>query len=109
MSVIVQNCRTCGGQWFPARLMCPRCGGADLAPVGVERGVVEQLTHLGDVVIASVACDPEPLLVARLHGTVAVGDVVELTDQSDAFDRPDASGRPVAFVPPIGRSREESS
>ncbi|MER6692104.1 zinc ribbon domain-containing protein [Streptomyces minutiscleroticus] len=103
MSVIVQNCRTCGGQWFPARLMCPRCGGDDLAPRSIERGVVEQLTHLGDVVIASVACDPEPLLVARLHGTVQPGDVVELTD------RPDTSDRPVAFVPPIGRFREELS
>ncbi|VVJ18416.1 Uncharacterised protein [Amycolatopsis camponoti] len=103
MSVTVQNCRTCGGRWFPARLMCPRCGSADLAPVGVERGVVEQLTHLGDVVIASVACDPEPLLVARLHGPVEPGDVVELTDD------PGASGRPVAFVPPISLPREELS
>jgi len=103
MSVIVQNCRTCGGQWFPARLLCPRCGGADLAPKSIERGTVEQLTHLGDVVIASVACDPEPLLVARLHGPVEVGDVVELTD------RPGPSGRPVAFVPPSGIPREESS
>ncbi|MDH6514058.1 putative OB-fold protein [Streptomyces sp. SAI-208] len=103
MSVTVQNCRTCGGQWFPARLLCPRCGGADLAPRSVERGVVEQLTHLGDVVIASVACDPEPLLVARLHGPVEVGDVVELTD------RPEPSGRCVAFVPPSGIPREELS
>ncbi|MET8995982.1 zinc ribbon domain-containing protein [Amycolatopsis sp. NPDC004169] len=103
MSVLVQNCRTCGGRWFPARLLCPRCGGDDLVPVGVERGVVEQLTHLGDVVIASVACDPEPLLVARLHGPVEPGDVVELTDD------PGASGRPVAFVPPISLPREELS
>ncbi|MFJ3026579.1 hypothetical protein ACIPH4_37305 [Streptomyces tendae] len=71
--------------------------------MSIERGVVEQLTHLGDVVIASVACDPEPLLVARLHGAVEVGDVVELTD------RPDTSDRPVAFVPPIGLPREELS
>ncbi|KUN29673.1 hypothetical protein AQJ23_02635 [Streptomyces antibioticus] len=103
MSVLVQNCRTCGGQWFPARLLCPRCGGADLAPRSIERGTVEQLTHLGDVVIASVACDPEPLLVARLHGPVEVGDVVELTD------RPGPSDRPVAFVPPSGTPREELS
>ncbi|WP_290051628.1 hypothetical protein [Amycolatopsis solani] len=103
MSVLVQNCRTCGGRWFPARLMGPRGGGADLVPVSVERGVVEQLTHLGDVVIASVACDPEPLLVARLHGAVEPGDVVELTDD------PGASGRPVAFVPPISLPREEMS
>lgn len=105
MSVTVQSCQKCGGQWFPARLLCPRCGGADLAPVSVERGAVEQLTHLGDVVIASVACDPEPLLVARLHGLVAPSDVVELTDRPDA-----PSDGPVAFVPQSGHhDREELS
>lgn len=65
--------------------------------------MVEQLTHLGDVVIASVACDPEPLLVARLYGPVEAGDVVELTD------RPDLTGRPAAFVPPGHRPRKELS
>ncbi|MGY0488679.1 Zn-ribbon domain-containing OB-fold protein [Streptomyces sp. WG-D5] len=104
MSVTVQKCQECGGQWFPARLMCPRCGGADLAPVKVERGVVEQLTHLGDVVVASVACDPEPLLVARLFGPVEPGDVVELTDRPDP-----SSDRPVAFVPSGGRPGKELS
>ncbi len=103
MSVTVQSCQKCGGQWFPVRLMCPRCGGADLAPKSIERGVVEQLTRLGDVVIASVACEPEPLLVARLYGTVEPGDVVELVG------RPDTSGRPVAFVPQSGLPRKELS
>ena len=104
MSVTVQKCQKCEGRWFPARLMCPRCGGADLAPVTVERGVVEQLTHLGDVVIASVACDPEPRLVARLFGPAEAGDVVDLTDRPDP-----SSDRPVAFVPPSGRPLKELS
>lgn len=101
MSVTVQRCRTCGGRWFPARLLCPRCGSAELGPHDVERGVVAQLTHLGDVVVASVVCDPEPLLVARLYGPVQAGDVVELTD------RPGPAEGPVAFVPPGHHPRQE--
>lgn len=95
MSITVQRCSHCGGYLFPYRLLCPTCGSSEFADTEVDSGTVEVVTHTaGGVTIATVVCEKELRIVARLHpADVAAGDVVALTD-----DNTDSTGS-VAFVP----------
>jgi uncharacterized protein len=39
--LIVSRCRNCGAGYFPARLLCPECGGDQLHEDRVRHGIVE--------------------------------------------------------------------
>lgn len=95
MSITVQRCFHCSGYLFPYRLLCPNCGSSEFADTELNSGTVEVVTHTADgITIATVACEKNLRIIARLHPTdVAVGDVVALTDDST-----DNTG-PIAFVP----------
>jgi uncharacterized OB-fold protein len=64
--VPVQVCDTCGHVVFPIRALCPACGNRDWHLVTASSGVVDQVTtHRRGGVVASVATDLGPILIAR--------------------------------------------
>ena len=75
----VQVCQTCGQAVFPARALCPRCGGRAWRTETATAGVAEQVTtHRRGGVIASVATDLGPVVVARAEDAVGPGARVVL-------------------------------
>lgn len=93
MTVALQTCDGCGAQWFPDRLLCPRCGGRTFTRSEVRRARVHEVTTLVEGHrIAGLVTESGVPLVARLLGDAQEGDEVSLTT------RPDVPG-PAAYVP----------
>jgi uncharacterized protein len=85
--VPVSVCSACGHAVFPARLLCPRCGGNDWRSEEMRLGVVEETTLLRrapggplpePVPLGTVRLEGGPLVVARLEPTVRPGTSVRL-------------------------------
>jgi uncharacterized protein len=83
----VSICSACGHAVFPARLLCPRCGGSDLKIREVDAGVVEEATVVrrapggplpAPVQVGAVRVADGPLVLARLEPSVTSGDSVRL-------------------------------
>lgn len=81
----VSACTTCGARWFPQRLLCPTCGGADLRRAWETDGVVEETTSLRrvpgrtlaePVLLATVRLAGGPHVVARLATALAAETAV---------------------------------
>lgn len=80
MSISIQQCMDCATLLFPARLRCPNCGSAALAPATAAAAVVEQVTTLADGTrLATLRHDGGPALIARLTGGGEPGDELPLT------------------------------
>jgi uncharacterized protein len=67
----VTTCSACGHAVFPARLLCPRCGGSEWRRSDVAEGVVEDSTVLRRAPGAP-ALDPVSLGSVRVAGGVVV-------------------------------------
>jgi uncharacterized OB-fold protein len=67
----VSICSACGHSVFPARLLCPRCGGSEWATTEIVEGVVEDAT-----VVRRVPGGPLPAPVQLGAVRVAGGPVV---------------------------------
>jgi uncharacterized OB-fold protein len=78
MTLPMDACAACGHVVFPARALCPACGGAEWKAVAAARARVEQATRSDGVVIASVRSDLGPIVVARCAGEAQPGSVVSL-------------------------------
>ncbi|MGF6995465.1 Zn-ribbon domain-containing OB-fold protein [Paraburkholderia sp. GAS32] len=87
MSIKVFRCTHCGTTLFPARYLCPSCGGAEWSALDAEGGTVTAATAVrrrvgadngGDIHLASVATDAGPIVIARLDSPVETGDAVSL-------------------------------
>jgi uncharacterized protein len=79
--VPMRRCRSCGHVVFPARLLCPRCGGSGWDEAVALTGVVEEVTvrRPMDITLASVRSDLGPVLTTRWPGgELAEGTAVEL-------------------------------
>jgi uncharacterized OB-fold protein len=83
----ISVCLACGHAVFPARLLCPRCGGAEWRDEEVRSGVVEEATVLerapggpvtAPVPLGSVGLEGGVVVVARLEAGLAPGDSVRL-------------------------------
>lgn len=69
MSAMVQECRSCRSLLFPARLLCPFCGGDSFSMIAAGQGTVEETTTLPDgIVLATLSIDGGPRVIARLTG-----------------------------------------
>ncbi len=86
-------CSRCDYAAFPARLLCPRCGGEHWKRREVREGVVESRTRLHrapgrdyrpPVAVALVRVPEGPLVVARLEGELATGERVALALEGGA-------------------------
>ncbi|TDY15809.1 hypothetical protein B0G81_8910 [Paraburkholderia sp. BL6665CI2N2] len=87
MSIKVFRCTQCGATLFPARYLCPSCGGAEWSALDAESGTVTAATVVryrvgadssGGVPLASVATQAGPIVVARLDSPAEIGDTVNL-------------------------------
>lgn len=86
MSITIQQCTDCATRLFPARLRCPVCGSAALAPADAVTAVVEQVTTLADGTrLATLRYDDGPALIARLTGGGEPGDELPLTSDPQAL------------------------
>jgi uncharacterized OB-fold protein len=83
-------CRDCGHAYFPERLICAECGGAEFDAGASERGEVEDITVINHVIgqenwtprpIATIRLDEGPRILAGAIGEIAIGDAVSV--QSD--------------------------
>ena len=88
--VVVSRCRNCGTGYFPARLICPRCGGGDLHEDRVRDGVVEETVTVRHAAghgewrprrLATVRTADGQTIVAGIAEDLPRGAAVEL-DQS---------------------------
>jgi uncharacterized OB-fold protein len=86
-------CLGCNAAFFPARLICPRCGAARWAQVGADVGVVEELTTVrravGDArehppILATVRLLGGQRVIAGLPRPLAAGSHVALWMVDDA-------------------------
>ncbi|MFK4446111.1 putative OB-fold protein [Caballeronia udeis] len=85
MSLTVSSCIRCGTTVFPARYLCPVCGGAEWSEIEAARGTVTALTvvrhrvgahNSGGVHLASVAMQAGPTVIACLKSVAEKGDAV---------------------------------
>jgi uncharacterized protein len=83
----VSVCSACRHAVFPARLLCPRCGGNDSRSEDVGAGVVEEATLVerapggplaAPVSLGSVRLEGDVVVVARLERGLGPGDSVRL-------------------------------
>lgn len=83
----VDACARCAHEVFPARLLCPRCGGSEWRRAYVSEGVVEESTllrrapgapALEPVYVGSVRLGESVLVVARIDSDVEDGTAVQL-------------------------------
>lgn len=84
----VSTCSTCGHAVFPARLLCPRCGGSGWAIKEVQDGVVEDAT-----VVRRAAGGPLPAPVQLGAVRIAGGPVVLARLEPDTASEEGASVR----------------
>ena len=87
------RCVDCGAGYFPARLICPRCGNANWRQDEVREGVVEQTTIVRHAAgqadwkprhIASVRTSDGQLIVAGLEEPLPEATKVALFDNDGA-------------------------
>lgn len=85
--LVVFECARCATTLFPARYLCPSCGGAQWHERIAAHGTVIAATivrhrvaaeHSGSVHVASVATDAGPIVIARIDADVQVGDAVSV-------------------------------
>ncbi|WP_028217576.1 Zn-ribbon domain-containing OB-fold protein [Paraburkholderia oxyphila] len=83
----VLRCADCGTTLFPARYLCPVCGGAQWTQQAVAHGTVLAATVVshrvgasepGAVHLASVRTDAGPVVIARLDVAARKGETVSL-------------------------------
>jgi hypothetical protein len=74
----VQACGACGHLRWPPRPVCPRCGATGFEARAAGRGVVEEVTRVGEVVLASVRVEAGPVVIARLTRDAVAGVPVAL-------------------------------
>ena len=89
----LSRCAACGAAFFPARLLCPRCGGASWETVSVTQATVEEVTTVRRAV-GHAAAEPRRLatvrlpegqhLIVGLDQTAEPGDAVELSQSKGA-------------------------
>lgn len=92
MSATAQKCQRCEAVLFPARLLCPGCGGNDFGHASLNWGTIEQRTTLSDgTILATVLSDDGPRLIARIDDE-ATGERVSLTHDP-------AAGLGQAYIP----------
>jgi uncharacterized OB-fold protein len=86
-------CAACGAAYFPARLLCPRCGGARWSSLVVREGVVEETTCVrhavgtaeeGPRILATVRLPAGQRVVAGLERELPPGSPVELCEAGGA-------------------------
>jgi uncharacterized OB-fold protein len=85
----LQVCEGCGRAFFPARTLCPGCGGTGFHLEPARAGVVEEVTARTGadgtaVEIASVRLAGGPVVIARLTAQVAAGIEVVVEDEGGA-------------------------
>jgi uncharacterized OB-fold protein len=81
------RCRSCGASYFPERLICPVCGGAQFDTVTAHDGRVEEITIVSHVIgqeswsprpIATVLLAEGPRVLAGTLGEIASGAAVKV-------------------------------
>lgn len=98
MKLEVWRCAACGTTLFPARYLCPACGGAHWTKQAVSRGTVLAATTVshrvgaseaGAVHLASVLTDAGPVVIARLDVAAGKGERVclEVDEESRILAR----------------------
>ncbi|HKT95587.1 MAG TPA: zinc ribbon domain-containing protein [Paraburkholderia sp.] len=87
MKLDVFRCAACGVMLFPARYLCPACGGAQWTTQAVSHGTVLAVTTVSHRVgatgasavhLASVQTDAGPVVIARLEAVARKGESVSL-------------------------------
>ena len=87
MKLEVFRCAACGATLFPARYLCPACGGARWTKQAVSCGTVLAATEVshrvgasepGAVHLPSVRTDAGPVVIARLDVAAEKGESVSL-------------------------------
>jgi uncharacterized OB-fold protein len=87
-------CTGCGAAFFPARLICPRCGGSGWSAQVVREGVVEETTCVRHAigtpdgeprVLATVRLPAGQRVVAGLDHQLPRGSRVELSELDGAI------------------------
>jgi uncharacterized protein len=87
-------CTACGAAFFPARLICPRCGGTRWSSQVVREGVVEDTTRVRHAIgtpdgrpriLATVRLPGGQHVVAGLQRQLPRGSRVKLRDQAGAL------------------------
>ena len=96
------RCAGCGAIYFPARLLCARCGGPAFAETRVSEGVIEEITVIRHVLgqtdwgprrLANVKTPEGLLLTVGLRDESSPGDRIVLEQDGTApFGR--AAGAP---------------
>lgn len=93
MTLDVFRCADCGTTLFPARDLCPACGGAQWTKEAVSCGTVLAATVVshrvgasepGAVHLASVRTDAGPVVIARLEAAASKGERVSLEVDEDS-------------------------
>ncbi|VVE00032.1 zinc ribbon domain-containing protein [Pandoraea anhela] len=88
MTLSVFQCNDCDHTLFPARYLCPSCGGADWRSVPIPQGIVSEATvvrqrvgqpNAAPLYLASVISMAGPIVIARSGAALHAGDVVNLT------------------------------
>ncbi|MGH8778416.1 Zn-ribbon domain-containing OB-fold protein [Paraburkholderia sp.] len=87
MNLTVFECTHCGTTLFPARYLCPSCGGTQWTERIARHGKIVAATTVhhriaaaqpGPLYLASVATDAGPIVIARTESGVQVGDAVSV-------------------------------
>ncbi|MEU0463839.1 zinc ribbon domain-containing protein [Amycolatopsis sp. NPDC006131] len=93
--ITVQRCQDCGRRYFPGRLLCAACDGANFTVAEVAKARIETSTLVHDAAATRLVTlvDGDLVLVGALHGRAERGDLVPLHPR--AIDGPG----PVAVVP----------
>jgi uncharacterized protein len=78
--LLVYVCARCERMVFPARILCPACGGSEWRREWVDAGIVEEVTIVCDeaVRIGSVRLEGGPAIVVRLGPEAEPGSRVRL-------------------------------
>lgn len=107
----IQRCRPCASPFFYPRVLCPRCGGADLewiTPCG--RGVVYSTTTVrrrveqgGDYNVSIVELAEGPRMMSRVEGIAPEAVTIGLTVQCTVSTE---GGQPLVVFRPAAEGPE---
>jgi uncharacterized OB-fold protein len=95
------RCTACGTGFFPVRLICPRCGGADWRTDEVREGTVEQTTIVHH---AAGRADWQPRHIASVRtadGQMIVAGLEEPLPEATRVVLFDRDGSPIARKLPV--------